>query len=868
VAIAIVSSFVALAAVPRIHDAAASSNRTNLWALVFGLSLGAGIWTMHFIAMLALNAGLPVRYDGWLTLLSLLVGVGFSTLGILPLRRGGRLGEARLLGMGGLMGIGIAGMHYTGMAAMQMAATTTYDSLWVAASVIIAVIASAAALWIANRLRKTSVFGDIRIKLAAAVVMGLAVSCMHYAGMAAVHFYALPAHAGPLVGLDTYPMVIALSVIAGLIQGGVLVMAALDQSAMADRRLARSEGNQRRLLDILPEGVLVHEQGVIVYANPAACHTVGVADGDLIGQQVMDFVHPNSHRTVMERMQQVARTHKDAPLTEECLLRSDGSAFIAEVTAMPMLWDDRSVIQVVVRDISMRKQSEQEIARLAAILEQTSDLVGTADANGHVLYINQAGLKMLGFSPDTIVDTMMVSDFHPAAEYKRVETQILPQAAKQGSCQVECVFLRHDGHEAPASAVFTAHKDSDGQVTHYSVIARDLTVERQRSRQLEHTQRLESLGILAGGIAHDFNNILTAIMGNAALAGRQMDDASPAKELLSRIEVSTQRASDLCKQMLAYSGKGKFIVKPINLSEQVSEMTRLMEVSIQKNVVIKFHLADNLPAVEADEAQLQQVILNLITNANEAIGSHSGVISFSTGVMYADSAYLEHTVSSEVLPEGRYVYIEVSDTGCGMDSDTIRKMFDPFFTTKFTGRGLGMSAVLGIVRGHHGALRVYSEPGKGTTFKMLLPASDQKKAPDERANESGNDWLAEGAILVVDDEETIREVATMMLENIGFSVLTAENGLHALEVYRRHQQEITGVLMDMTMPKMDGKECFRELRRINADVKVILSSGYNEQDATSRFVGQGLAGFIQKPYSPEALMLIVKKVWGEKNDHA
>jgi CheY-like chemotaxis protein len=198
-----------------------------------------------------------------------------------------------------------------------------------------------------------------------------------------------------------------------------------------------------------------------------------------------------------------------------------------------------------------------------------------------------------------------------------------------------------------------------------------------------------------------------------------------------------------------------------------------------------------------------------------------------------------------------------------MDAKIIRKIFDPFFTTKFTGRGLGMSAVLGIVRGHHGALRVYSEPGKGTTFKILFPAasgsleqaSDQLVVPGQ--------WQPSGVILVVDDEETIREVASMMLEDMGFSVLTAEDGVDALVVYRQHQQEIVGVLMDMTMPKMDGKECFRELRRINADVKVILSSGYNEQDATSRFVGQGLAGFIQKPYSPEALMAIVREVWGE-----
>jgi len=502
--IAIVSALVALAAVPRIHDDAADSRRTNLWSLVFGMSLGAGIWTMHFIAMLALNLPVPVRYDGGLTLISLLVGVAFSTLGILPLRRGGGLNGARLLGMGSVIGLGIAGMHYTGMEAMQLAASMRYDVIWVVFSVLIAMTASSAALWIANRLRRSEVFGELRLKLAAAVVMGLAVSCMHYTGMAAVHFHALPIQDGPMNGLDTQLMVIALTVIAGLVQGGVLVTAALDQSAMADRCLARSEENQRRLLDMLPDGVLAHEQGTIVYANPAACRMVGVEDGVLPGRQVMDFVHPESIQDVMERMRQVAQNNQPAALTEEQLLRADGSVLTAEVAAMPSIWDGRPVIQVVVRDISERKRSEEEIARLVSILEQASDFVGTVDAEGHVLYVNPAGLKMVGRPVDTVVTGMTIDAFHSPAETERLQKEVFPQADRQGSCQVECHFLHRDGHDVPVSAVFTSHRDGAGRITHYSVIARDLSEERRRNRQLEHTQRLESLGILAGGIAHDF----------------------------------------------------------------------------------------------------------------------------------------------------------------------------------------------------------------------------------------------------------------------------------------------------------------------------------------------------------------------------
>jgi len=353
-------------------------------------------------------------------------------------------------------------------------------------------------------------------------------------------------------------------------------------------------------------------------------------------------------------------------------------------------------------------------------------------------------------------------------------------------------------------------------------------------------------------------------MGNAAMAGRALHEASPARLMLGRIEEASARASDLCRQMLAYSGKGKFVVKSLNLSALVEEMTRLMEVSISKSVVIKYDLAEPLPLVEADAAQIQQVVLNLITNASEAIGEKNGVISFTTGVMHADAAYLDASVTGDLLPEGRYVWLEVADTGAGMDAKTEAKIFDPFFTTKFTGRGLGMSAVLGIVRGHHGALRVCSEPGRGATFRMLLPIAEGSSATasvDAAAVEKHAPF-GEGVVLVVDDEETIREVAVMMLEEIGFATLTAVNGEDAVAVYRQHADEIVAVLLDMTMPKMDGSACFYALRRINPDVKVVLSSGYSEEEATTHFVGKGLAGFLQKPYSPEALREMFGQVIG------
>jgi len=309
--------------------------------------------------------------------------------------------------------------------------------------------------------------------------------------------------------------------------------------------------------------------------------------------------------------------------------------------------------------------------------------------------------------------------------------------------------------------------------------------------------------------------------------------------------------------MLAYSGKGRFEVRAIDISVTVEETSRLLEVSIAKGVILKYELAENLPSVEVDIAQIQQVIMNLVLNASDAIGKKSGVISICTGVMHADSAYMAQTSIDDSLPEGRYVYLEVSDTGVGMDKQTQSRLFEPFFTTKFTGHGLGMSAVQGIIRGHNGAIKVYSELGRGSTFKILIPISevepDTSISPKHAVSteEMANNFS--GTVLVIDDEDTVRETASMMLEDMGFDTLTAVDGEDGVNVYRAHQSKIVAVLLDMTMPKMDGKTCFRELRRINENVKVVLSSGYNEQEATSLFTGKGLAGFIQKPYSPDFL---------------
>jgi signal transduction histidine kinase/CheY-like chemotaxis protein len=365
--------------------------------------------------------------------------------------------------------------------------------------------------------------------------------------------------------------------------------------------------------------------------------------------------------------------------------------------------------------------------------------------------------------------------------------------------------------------------------------------------QVQHAQKLESLGVLAGGIAHDFNNLLACILGNIDVALEELSPVAPAREPLADAQAAGRRAAELVRQMLAYSGRGRFVVQPIDVRALIEEIAHILQVSITKKAVLRFNFTEGLPAIHADAAQLRQVVMNLILNASDAIGDRSGVITVSTGAMDCDRQYLRETWLDDDLAPGQYVYVEVTDTGCGMDEATRGKIFDPFFTTKMAGRGLGLAAVLGIVRGHRGAIKVYSEPGKGTTFKALFPASEQLACKLDAPTPAA-EWRGSGRLLLVDDEESVRSMGRRLLSRLGFEVVTARDGREALELFRGSAARFACVVLDLTMPHLNGEETYRELRRLDPAVRVLLSSGYSEHEITERFAGKGIAGFIPKPY--------------------
>lgn len=405
-----------------------------------------------------------------------------------------------------------------------------------------------------------------------------------------------------------------------------------------------------------------------------------------------------------------------------------------------------------------------------------------------------------------------------------------------------------------------------GTHTDINQIKQDEEEKLELERQVQRVQKLESLGVLAGGIAHDFNNLLMAIMGNAELAKEELPVDSPACESLREIEIATHRAADLAGQMLAYSGKGKFVVEEVHLDQMIKKISHLLEVSIPKKIQLNYVMEENLPTFSGDITQVRQVVMNLVTNAAEAIGDQQGNITLTTGVHdYSDAELVGRNVADQgqSLPSGPYLFVEVADDGCGIPPATISRIFDPFFTTKFTGRGLGMSVVQGIVSGHHGALFVDSAEGIGSRFRVLFPVGSSAPVRPKSLSDSQSstpEWQGEGTLLLADDDLAVLEVGQRLMEGLGFTVLVAKDGNEASSIFQANSSSINISVLDLTMPGKNGNEVYEEIRRHDPDAKIILSSGYNEQEVSGVLAKDPNAIFMKKPYSQNELKEKLQKI--------
>ena len=520
-----------------------------------------------------------------------------------------------------------------------------------------------------------------------------------------------------------------------------------------------------------------------------------------------------------------------------------------------MIYSNHYRNRVIREEVARRTNA---LARFEAIIEQADEIVVITDKNGIIEYVNPAFSRTSGFDAQEVIGqtpAVVKSGKHAASYYTSMW-----QCLSQGEVWREDFINRNkQGEYYTVKQAIIPIVDETGNITAFASVQRDITREQQMEQQLQHADRLDSLGMLAGGIAHDFNNILVAILGHASAVKRRLESSSSAKDNLDEIIAAGNMAAALCNQMLTYSGEGHFEVLPVNLSQTTVELRDFLEIAIPKGVYINCQLNMSLPAIDADVSQMQQVVMNLVTNAAESMTENrekerEAVITISSGEMYLSDDSLKDYTGFNHLEAKCYVYLEVSDTGCGMDEETIQKLFDPYFSTKFTGRGLGMSAVLGIVNGHHGGIKVRSQEGEGSCIRVIFPVSRQPLS-EVITPSLGRSQVKElrGTVLVVDDDPLVRRAVTVMLEELGLDVLTANDGVEGVEQFCKYEKRINLVLLDLTMPKMDGRECFARLKQIKSDLPVLISSGYSKEGIGELFSGTDIAGFIHKPYSLQTL---------------
>jgi PAS domain S-box-containing protein len=516
-------------------------------------------------------------------------------------------------------------------------------------------------------------------------------------------------------------------------------------------------------------------------------------------------------------------------------------------------------------DITDVRRADQALRDSEARLRQVIDLVPhfifAKDEEGRFLLVNRAVAEAYGTTVDRLIGHTD-ADYAPLAEEARHFREDDLEVMRSGRPKVVL--------EEPIT-------DARGRIRYLQTtkipftfsgrpavlgVAIDITERKGAEEALRRAAKEESLTVLAGGVAHDFNNLLAAILGHASLAMKQLPDTSPARRHVEKAALAVERAADLTRQMLAYSGRGHFVVRPTDVNALARENLPLLEVAVPKSVRLEALLAPGLPLVDADVGQVQQVLMNLVINAAEAIGERGGTVTLATSVREVTAA--DHHLwraSGQPLGPGRYVALEVRDDGPGMDAETVDRVFEPFFTTKFTGRGLGLAAVLGVVRGHRGALSVESAPGRGTTFRILFaPSAQGARAATAVPPEPER---CRATVLLIDDEDAVRDMVGEVLEHEGMSVLRAEDGARGVALFQEARGRVDVVLLDLSMPGLSGEETFRRLVEVDPSVRVILSSGYDRDEAKGRFGPSRPAGFIQKPYRPEQLMAEIGRCLGE-----
>ncbi len=626
--------------------------------------------------------------------------------------------------------------------------------------------------------------------------------------------------------------------------------------------VALARRNEAILRSAMDGFFVVDGQCRFLDVNDAFCRMLGYSREELMGLKISDLEAEPASGGGVPSHTRTGLHHFPMPHRHK-----DGHVVHLELSVNVLHEEGQKILVGFARDVTERNRTAQELARLTwqqkLILHSAGEGIMGLDRDGRTSFVNPAAAEMLGAAGCDLIGRSAHSVlFRVDPPPPECTTPNCPICAvlsgRQAMLRVEATFRRADGATLPVECSIASMCDRGeliGAVLVFKDMSERLRQEQERRAlelQIQQSQRMESLGLLAGGIAHDLNNMLVGILGNACLALDETGDEPATRERLQRIVGVCERASKVIQQILAYSGQVTCQASPLDLNILVRDMTEFMRAAVPRSIELNIRTAPGLPQIEADAGQLQQVITNLLVNAVEAIGDRVGSITLSTLSETLDDAELVRRFPGHDMTPGTYVCLQVEDTGCGMSPETLARIFEPFYSVKGAGRGLGLAAMRGIVRAHRGGICVSSRPGAGSCFLIALPALE---SPRPEPAQPGPARLRPGTlVLVIDDDQDVREVVADMLTARGLRVLCASEGSAGIDLFRRHRDEIDAVLLDMTMPNMSGEEVYAALRRLAPDVPVIVFSGYSEHSLPARFGESRPPAFLQKPFTAETLM--------------
>lgn len=641
------------------------------------------------------------------------------------------------------------------------------------------------------------------------------------------------------------------------------IFANASERKRTEEALRHSEEKYRTILEAVDESYWeVNLKGDFLFFSPSLSKLLGYTPAELMDMNYRKYVSPGVARRMYRIFNSIYKTGKSVKVTDFEHITKDRSNIVVEMSISLMRNCENQPIgfRGVSRDVTHRRQAEQALLeseqRYRTVLEANPDPVAVYDISDRVVYFNPAFSKVFGWDLDELAGKKM-KGFVP--EQSSSETELMAKQVMAGKSfsGIETHRFTKNGDFVPVSISGAVYKDVNGKPVGSVITIRDIRDKKKLETQLLNVHKMESLGTLAGGIAHDFNNLLMSIQGNLSLILFDLKQNHPHFELLENIEKNVESGSKLTAQLLGFSKKGKYELKPIHLNQMVKNVTQTIG-RARKEIVIYCDLADDLAAVEADDGQIEQVLLNLMVNAGQAMPTGGEIRLKTRNVGY------EEIIGSLYQPEpGNYVMLTVTDTGTGMDKEVLDHIFEPFFTTKEPGRGtgLGLASVYSIIKGHNGYIDVDSEVGRGTTFFVYLPVTN-KSFP--KSIEIADQATASGSetILLVDDEEMVLDVSAKMLSVVGYNVLTACNGKDALDIFIEKHGDIDLVLLDVIMPNMSGSTVFDRMKEINPSVKVLLLSGYSANGQVEQILLRGCNGFIQKPFNVKTISARIREILG------